>query len=232
MRTGYMSEDPGNATDRREIDAALAELRASGALGQTSRLAPLLGCLVAEELTGRGDGLKGTAIGTTVFDRPADFDPNADSIVRVEVNRLRSALAQYDATAGQDAEIRIDVPDGGHRPRITRVGRRACLRHLAQRGSAVALGGAAVDRAPAAAPLSALALNAAMSFEAARPDPDLEAFSDHARRALEQHPDTAFTRANLGADAGRWREAMALHETAMALADHPPKWTAPETGVS
>jgi len=108
--------------DERASKAALAALGAlieSGVLGEGSRLRPLLRYLVIEELEGRGDRLKAYSIATDVFGRGPDFDPNTDSIVRVEVHRLRQALDHYYATQGAGERVTIAIPKGSYRPAIT-----------------------------------------------------------------------------------------------------------------
>ncbi|GAB4361178.1 MAG: hypothetical protein Kow00114_15470 [Kiloniellaceae bacterium] len=109
------------AYDEATSEAALAALGAlieSGVLGEGSRLRPLLRYLVVEELEGRGDRLKAYSIATDVFGRGDDFDPNTDSIVRVEVHRLRQALDHYYATQGASEPLQIHVPKGSYRPVI------------------------------------------------------------------------------------------------------------------
>ena len=61
-------------------------------LGGSARRYALLRYLVNEEIEGRGASIKAYAIARDVMGRPADFDPSTDSIVRVEVVRLRDAV--------------------------------------------------------------------------------------------------------------------------------------------
>lgn len=84
--------------------------------GASERQRSLLSYLVTEELEGRGDRLKAYTIATEVFGRSKDFDPQTDSIVRVEVGRLRQALERYYLTEGQNASIVISIPKGQYRP--------------------------------------------------------------------------------------------------------------------
>jgi TolB-like protein len=88
----------------------------SGLDGASERQRNLLSYLVTEELEGRGDRLKAYSIATEVFGRSKDFDPQTDSIVRVEVGRLRKALERYYLTEGQNASIVISIPKGQYRP--------------------------------------------------------------------------------------------------------------------
>lgn len=73
------------------------------------------------ELDGRGGRIKAYTIATEVFGRPADFDPQQDSIVRVEVGRLRRALESYYSGAGSNASVVISIPRGKYRPVFTEV---------------------------------------------------------------------------------------------------------------
>ncbi len=103
-----------------DIDAILSKIEASGRLGERSRLRDILRHLVAEERAGRGERISGYSIGVDVLGRPDDFDPNSDSIVRTEINRLRQALELYSGAEGKGDPLRIDVPKGSYRPRIRR----------------------------------------------------------------------------------------------------------------
>jgi adenylate cyclase len=105
----------GRDTARKALEA-LGDILDSGALGKTSRLNRLLRYLVTEELEGRGEEIKAYTIGADVFERGEDFDPNNDSIVRVEMNRLRRGLELYYAGPGASAPLRIEVPSGQYRP--------------------------------------------------------------------------------------------------------------------
>ncbi|MGL5138862.1 MAG: hypothetical protein ACRC7G_13965 [Beijerinckiaceae bacterium] len=98
----------------RQIDA----IRMSPDLGMTDRLSELLRFLVIEELEGRGDRLKAYVIATSALGRNADFDPALDSIVRVEMARLRTVLKLY-YSRHPDAPVVIDIPKGGSRPTIS-----------------------------------------------------------------------------------------------------------------
>jgi len=91
----------------------------SGLDGASERQRNLLSYLVTEELEGRGERVKAYSIATEVFGRPKDFDPQQDSIVRVEVGRLRQALERYYLTEGKDAAVVITIPKGQYRPVFT-----------------------------------------------------------------------------------------------------------------
>lgn len=76
------------------------------------RLTALLRYLVETELSGTAASLSQQDIATDVMGRGADFDSSVDSVVRVEVGRLRSRLREYFTTVGSNADIHIELPKG------------------------------------------------------------------------------------------------------------------------
>ena len=99
-----------------EIMQALADLLGSSVFQTNSRLPRLLRYIVTTEIEGRGETLKAYVIATDALGRGKDFDPTGDSIVRVEINRLRQSLTHYYATEGSDCAITIEIPKGQYRP--------------------------------------------------------------------------------------------------------------------
>lgn len=65
-------------------------------------------------MTMTGFAPKETLIGVEVYGRPADYDPKADSIVRVEANRLRTRLREYYNGPGSQDPIRIQLTKGAY----------------------------------------------------------------------------------------------------------------------
>ena len=102
--------------DVADVRAALDGVLGSRAFSTSERLRRFLAHVVAETLEGRASRLKEYSLGTEVCDRPADFDPRADPVVRVEARRLRARLADYYATEGGTAPVVIEVPKGGYVP--------------------------------------------------------------------------------------------------------------------
>lgn len=183
--------------------AAVGSLIDSGVLGEASRLRPLLRYLINEELAGRGERLKAYSIGTDVFGRSEDFDPNSDSIVRVEVHRLRQALDHYYATQGAADPIRIEIPRGTYRPSITAVAEGAAAPAAAalRRRIRLAWAGAGV--------LLALLFAAGAWLGLQRAGPLTEAEEAGPLMALEVLPfDAAFDAASGGATVGILAESL------------------------
>ncbi len=82
----------------------------------TTRMKRFLRFVVEETLAGRGNRLKGYVIGVEVFDRPDNFDPQADTIVRVQAGQLRRRLDLYYAGDGAASPVRILIPKGRYAP--------------------------------------------------------------------------------------------------------------------
>jgi len=94
--------------------AQLDRILASPGFANAGRLSRFLRFVVERSLAGDGEQLKEYVIGTEVFDRPADYDPRIDSIVRVEARRLRSKLAEYYDGPGAADAITIRVDKGSY----------------------------------------------------------------------------------------------------------------------
>lgn len=103
-----------------DIRTQVSRISASAALRNSPRLQEMLGHIVEESLAGRADHIKGLTIAQAVFSAGEDFDPEANSIVRVEAGRLRRRLAEYYMTVGSDDPIIVDIPKGSYVPRFTR----------------------------------------------------------------------------------------------------------------
>lgn len=109
-----------DAPGESEVRAQLDKIVASAAFTAATQIAGLLRFTVEETLAGRHDRLKAYTIGLEVFQRPASFDPQTDSIVRVEASRLRRRLELYYLGDGRDDAVRIDLPPGTYVPRFAR----------------------------------------------------------------------------------------------------------------
>lgn len=101
------------------ISAYLESVERSGELGKSKRRLKLLEYLINAEVRGEGEGLKAYSIGIDVLDKPDDFDPAIDSSVRVEMGRLRTALAAFENSADATGEIVVEIPVGTYRPVVT-----------------------------------------------------------------------------------------------------------------
>jgi hypothetical protein len=71
-----------------------------------------VGCV----LDGTTDQLKESLLGRVVFDRGSEYDPRADSIVRVEAQRLRRKLRENYEIVGRDDPVAIKFQPGSYIP--------------------------------------------------------------------------------------------------------------------
>jgi hypothetical protein len=102
-----------------DLEAKRAELEAvlrSEYFVRAPMLAHLLSYLCEKLFAGEASQIKEYSVGLEVFHRGSSFDQDADSIVRVEANRLRKRLADYYAGAGAGNRLRITIPLGQYVP--------------------------------------------------------------------------------------------------------------------
>ncbi len=121
MRIDPPVPDPPSASEVRE---ALTRVLQSDSFRNSLQLRAFLSFVVDAWLRGEHHA-KAYTIGVEALGRKADFDPQADPIVRVEAGRVRRALDIYYSGAGSGDPIIIDVPRGSygptfhHRPAVT-----------------------------------------------------------------------------------------------------------------
>jgi adenylate cyclase len=98
------------------VRAELARILGSPHFDASERNRSFLAHVVAEALAGQSERIKAYTIATEVFGRDPKFDPQLDSIVRIEAGRLRRSLERYYLTDGRTSPLRIDIPRGGYAP--------------------------------------------------------------------------------------------------------------------
>jgi hypothetical protein len=114
---GTIAHPDQTATDRiAEERAAMRAVLASSVFDKRPRLASLLEYICERYFEGDTDAIKEYSIATDVFQRPPSFDQATDSIVRVEVFRLRKKLREFYEGEGADQPIEIVVATGHYRP--------------------------------------------------------------------------------------------------------------------
>jgi len=96
----------------REKQAQIGKILVSHTLHGSESLCKLLRYLAHHALENSGSSPKEYQIATEVFGRPEDFDPHQDSMVRVQVGRLRTKLAEYYVSEGARDPIRVELPKG------------------------------------------------------------------------------------------------------------------------
>lgn len=84
---------------------------------QNSRRYPkFLKYIVEKAISTSCDELKERVIGVAVFERPADYEPATDPVVRLVASETRKRLAQYYLRADHENELRIEIPPGSYLP--------------------------------------------------------------------------------------------------------------------
>jgi len=102
------------AIGREQCFQQIDKLIKSHSLHSSESLCKLLRYLAEHSLDHPGIGLKEYQIATEVLGRPAGFDPQSDSTVRVQAGRLRVKLAEYYAHEGPDDLIVVEIPKGSY----------------------------------------------------------------------------------------------------------------------
>ena len=101
-------------TDRAQFRGQIEKLVNSQALHGSETLRKLLHYLARQSVDHAGTPVKEHQIATEVFGRLSDFDPQVDSLVRVQAGRLRSKLAAYYESEGVEDQILVDLPKGSY----------------------------------------------------------------------------------------------------------------------
>ena len=86
----------------------------SHSLRGSESLSRLLQYCAKQSLQHPEEQLKEYQIAREVYGRNADFDPQSDSCVRVQVKRLRLKLAEYYANEGANDPIVVTIPKGSY----------------------------------------------------------------------------------------------------------------------
>jgi hypothetical protein len=102
------------AIGRQQCFQQIDKLIKSHSLHSSESLCKLLRYLAEHSLDHPGIALKEYQIATEVLGRPAGFDPQSDSTVRVQAGRLRVKLAEYYAHEGPDDPILVEIPKGSY----------------------------------------------------------------------------------------------------------------------
>src|SRR5689334_11531530 len=96
-----------------EIRAQVARMIRSKVFETSEVHRRLLQYLADKTINGEADRLKEYTIGLEAFGKPDSYDPRHDSIVRLQVGRLRQKLNSYYLSEATDQDVRISLPKGG-----------------------------------------------------------------------------------------------------------------------
>ena len=113
----------GRDTSAQELESekkALREVLESGVFPPLSNPARLLSYICEKHFEAPNLELTEYDLATGALGRRSDFDPRKDSVVRVEVHRLRKRLKEFYAT-GRCCEMQIVLPPGKYTPEFLSV---------------------------------------------------------------------------------------------------------------
>ena len=100
--------------DEEEILREMEEVLASPQFCNSKRYPALLRYVVQNALSGHGDLLKERTLGVEIFHRPADYDTNADTVVRYTAGEVRKRLSLY--YHEHESRLQISLPSGSYIP--------------------------------------------------------------------------------------------------------------------
>ena len=89
---------------------------ASKGLSKSELLPRFLLFVCEQQLLGKGREITEHRIGVQIFNRPADYNPGEDNIVRSYARTLRKRLDAYFENEGAKEALRISIPSGGYVP--------------------------------------------------------------------------------------------------------------------
>lgn len=114
----FQRREQWSDSERVRVGQALDEIEANALFSSAPRLLALLRYLVEAELRDDQKAFDQRAIAANVLKRGDDFDPAVDSVVRVEIGRLRSRLREFNASNDHDDGVQISLPKGRYKPLI------------------------------------------------------------------------------------------------------------------
>ncbi|HVN92361.1 MAG TPA: hypothetical protein VMT38_01625 [Terracidiphilus sp.] len=124
MQTAHAIHGAWHPQTKEEREAILSELEAilaSPHFCNSKRYPALLRFIVENALANKADLLKERTLGIEVFDRPADYDTNADTVVRYTAGEVRKRLLLYYSEQDRPSAIRISLPAGSYVPEFSQV---------------------------------------------------------------------------------------------------------------
>src|ERR1700760_152745 len=107
---------PQTREDREAVLHELELILASPHFSNSKRYPALLRYIVEGTLAGKSDLLKERTLGVEVFDRPASYDTNSDTVVRYTAGEVRKRLSLYYHELDRKPLIQISLPAGSYIP--------------------------------------------------------------------------------------------------------------------
>ena len=118
-----------NAEEHAEVIAELNRILTDPKFGSSQRCVKLLRRLVENALANDQDALKERTLGIEVFGREANYDTNADPVVRMAATEIRKRLAQYYHDPNHVGSVAIRLVPGSYLPEFDFSGNREYVAH-------------------------------------------------------------------------------------------------------
>ena len=99
-----------------DINTQLQRILDSPGFRNSPTLSRFLTFVVSETALEKQQQIKEYSIAVNVLNRPTDFKPQDDAVVRIHAGRLRRALSEYYLIQGINDPIIIQIPKGGYIP--------------------------------------------------------------------------------------------------------------------
>ncbi len=115
----YLSSLSARHFPQPEIERQLDKIFMDPLFSESKILQRFLSFVVNETLGNRSNSLKEYTIAVSVLEKPKNFRPHENAIVRIHAGRLRRALDQYYSKNGAMDDIQICIPKGKYVPVIS-----------------------------------------------------------------------------------------------------------------
>jgi len=112
---------PSTPDEHRLVKDELERIVVSAPFRNSRRYPAMLGYIVEKVLAGQADTLKERTLGVEVFQRPPDYDTNADPIVRFTAGEVRKRIAQFYRDNPHSGPVEITLATGTYVPQFRRV---------------------------------------------------------------------------------------------------------------
>ncbi len=99
-----------------ELQGQIGRISHSRVFEHSQTLQRLLLYLAAKSIEAPGEQIKEYMIGVEALERRPSFDPKEDTIVRVQMHRLREKLLEYYKGEGAQDRILVTIPKGRYLP--------------------------------------------------------------------------------------------------------------------
>jgi hypothetical protein len=98
--------------------ALVLRIASSRQFAKASQLREILIYVCQRVLSDPSAVIREQEIGCNALGRKADFNPQEDNIVRVQISQVRKRLDEYFASDGKDEPVQITIPKGAYLPRF------------------------------------------------------------------------------------------------------------------